>query len=198
MQLQRRGHHYELISNGTFLMATYNGDSERALIRFALQHHPSARRVLIGGLGVGFSLAEALLDPEVEQVTVVEIEPLVILWYREYFWQHSSNALDDPRTRLIRADLVEWISQVEERFDIICLDIDNGPDWTVVESNRRLYTEGGIQSLKKLLAPDGVISFWSASPADTFKHRLETFFRVETIAIPHFRGSPDYLLLARV
>ncbi|EGK07137.1 spermine/spermidine synthase superfamily protein [Desmospora sp. 8437] len=197
LQLQRRGRHFELISNGTFLMATYNGDSERALIRSALQNHYSPRRVLIGGLGVGFSLAEALLDPEVERVTVVEIEPLVIRWYREYFCQHSRNSLEDPRTRLIQADLVEWIGQAKESFDVISLDIDNGPDWTVVESNRGLYTENGIQRLKRLLAPDGIISFWSASPADAFKNRLESFFRVETIAVPHFSGSPDYLFLAR-
>ncbi|MFD1425993.1 spermidine synthase [Kroppenstedtia sanguinis] len=197
LQLQRRGHHLELISNGTFLMATYNGDSERELIRSALQNHSSPRRVLIGGLGVGFSLAEALLEPQVEQVTVVEIEPLIIRWYQEYFYKHSCHALEDPRTRLIEADLVEWIRQAEERFDVIGLDIDNGPDWTVVDSNQGLYTVEGLQNLKRLLAPDGIITFWSASPAEAFKNRLESFFQVERMTLPHFSGSPDYLFLAR-
>src|SRR5215212_4875123 len=82
MQLQKRGQHFEIISNGVFLMATHNGASERRLVTEALAAATNPRRVLIGGLGVGFSLGVALADSRVSHVTVVEIEERLIAWNR--------------------------------------------------------------------------------------------------------------------
>lgn len=198
LQLQRRGDDYEIISNGTFLMATYNGKSERLLVTAALDAAATPRRVLIGGLGVGFSLAAALADSRVRQATVVEIEEPLISWNRTHLAPFSSGALADPRTRVINADLIDWVANANERFDAICLDIDNGPDWTVTESNGSLYDHAGLQSLQRLLAPGGAISFWSAARVPNFADRLGQYFAtVREYPVSQERGEPDYVYVVR-
>ncbi len=107
--LRAVGDHYEIISNGVFLMDTRNGESERQLVRLALRDRPGRLRLLIGGLGVGFSLAEALRSPQVERVTVVEIEPEVVEWSRTYLASFSGGALSDPRVEVVNDDLVAWL-----------------------------------------------------------------------------------------
>lgn len=125
IQLQKRENHFEIIYNGTFLMATYNGESERLLVSSALRKCPYPRKVLIGGLGVGFSLEEALSDSRVEQVDVVEIEEAIIRWNRKHLAPYSGHALDDPRTNVIHTDLVKWMNETDASYDAVCLDIDN-------------------------------------------------------------------------
>lgn len=194
LQLRKRGEHYEIISNGTFLMATYNGESERQLVRVALQACKRPKKVLIGGLGVGFSLQEALKDQRVEQVTVLEIESTIIEWNSSVLAPISDYSLNDSRTRVVEADLVDWIKGTEESFDVICLDIDNGPDWTVFEPNQQLYTIDGLQQLKELLNEGGILSFWSASSSVNFVSRLEKLFgQVHQVAVQQERGEPDYV-----
>lgn len=197
LQLQRRGEHYEVISNGIFLMATYNGESERRLVTAAISAAAAPRRVLIGGLGVGFSLAAALADPRPEQVTVVEIEERLIAWNRNHLAPFSGNALADPRTRLVHADLVRWLHETDEQFDAICLDIDNGPDWTVFDSNQALYNDDGLAKLWQRLTPGGAVSFWSAAAAPGLAERLTHHFRaVQAIAVAVPRTEPDYIYVA--
>lgn len=199
IQLQRRGEFYEIISNGTFLMATYNGDSERLLVRHALQQVQSPEKVLVGGLGVGFSLQEALLDPRVLEVTVVEIEAKVIEWNRSLLAPVSGHALAHGKTRLVHADLVAWLRETEETFDLICLDIDNGPDWKVFDGNASLYDEEGLKALRSRLRADGCISFWSATPSPSFAERLRGFFgNVDISEVPQSHGDPDYIFLVRM
>lgn len=199
IQLQHRGQYYEVISNGTFLMATYNGESERLLVRSALQHVDKPNQVLVGGLGVGFSLQEALRDPRVEEVTVVEIEPKVIEWNRTILAPVSDYALANPRTKLVQADLVAWIRETKQSFDLICLDIDNGPDWKVYDDNASLYDDNGLHVLKSRLNPNGCITFWSATPSPEFADLLKTDFgNVEIYEVPQAHGDPDFIFLARV
>ena len=132
--LRRDGDHHEIVSNGTFLMDTRDGRSERELVRAAVRG-PGAR-VLVGGLGVGFSLAEALaLDPAA--VTVVEIEPAVLRWNREHLGQ--AELLDDPRVTVVLDDLAAFLARDRQEYDAICLDVDNGPEWTVTVDNAALY-----------------------------------------------------------
>ncbi|GAA0379579.1 spermine/spermidine synthase [Paenibacillus motobuensis] len=198
IQLQRRGNDYEIISNGTFLMATYNGESERLLVRSALQYVSQPHHVLIGGLGVGFSLQEALLDPRVEQVTVVEIEQKIIAWNEMELANVSDRALEHPKTRIIHTDLIEWIEAIDEQFDLICLDIDNGPDWKVFEQNHSLYHENSFCKLHKLLQPGGCITFWSATASPEFAERMKQYFgNVEVLPVEQSRGEPDYIFLSR-
>lgn len=198
IQLQRRGDEFEIISNGTFLMATYNGESERLLVRRALELVPAPDKVLIGGLGVGFSLQEALCDVRVREATVVEIEAKVIDWNRSVLAHVNGYALEHANTRLVHADLVAWIRETEESFDLICLDIDNGPDWKVFDGNASLYDEAGLTALQSRLRPGGCLSFWSATPSPDFARRLrETFGNVEIREVPQTHGDPDYIFYVR-
>ncbi|GIP33164.1 spermine/spermidine synthase [Paenibacillus sp. J2TS4] len=198
IQLQKRGANYEIISNGTFLMATYNGASERLLVQAALAACDKPAQVLIGGLGVGFSLAAALKEEQVEQVTVVEIEEAIISWNRTYLAEFNNQAMEDSRTVIIHADLIDWLSEGDHRYDAICLDIDNGPDWKVYEANQALYDQVGLKMLKDKLTPGGVLSFWSASSAPDFASLLKDFFpSVQELSVEQQRGEPDYIYLAK-
>lgn len=197
--LRRAGTHHEIIHNGVFLMDTRGGASERLLVRAALA--VCGRRpvnLLIGGLGVGFSLDEALRHPDVAQVTVVELEQAIIDWHATHLRAHTEGALLDPRTRVIAADLVEWLGGEEAgRFDAICLDIDNGPEWTVTPGNAALYSDEGLSLVERRLVPGGALAVWSAMAAPAFEARLRRRFtgvRVELVQVP--RGDPDHVYVA--
>ena len=206
--LRRAGDHYEIISNGVFLMDTRNGESERLLVHAALQGLDAQGldaqgldgpvRVLIGGLGAGFSLAEAAAHPAVAHVTVVEREPAVIGWHAGPLRPWSRGALDDPRVTVRRADLLDAVADpATGRFDALCLDIDNGPDWTVTPGNARLYAPTGLDLLARRLTPRGVLAVWSAGAAPAFETLLrERFARVHVRPVPVPRGEPDVIYLA--
>lgn len=203
--LRRVGAHYEIYSNGLFLMDTRDGTSEREMVSAslaALAPGRSLARVLIGGLGVGFSAREALDHPRVARVDVIELEPLVIAWHDEELGEAAGYVHHDRRCRVHNADIVTWIEEAvaapePSRYEVICLDTDNGPDWTVVESNERLYQETGLERLIRLLAPGGVLSFWSANAVPAFEELLRSrFASVEVIEVPVARGVPDVVYLA--
>ena len=102
--LRRAGGHFEVISNGTFLMDTRNGESERLLVRAALARAERARSILIGGLGVGFSLTEALNDERVARVRVIEIEPTIVSWHDRYLGHITGEARVDERSEIVIGD----------------------------------------------------------------------------------------------
>lgn len=194
--LRRRGHEFELIANGVFLMATGNRGSARLLVRAALDRCPRPSRVLVGGLGIGYSLAEAVAEPSVEQVVVVEVEEAVLRWQREHFGPLTGDAWRDPRVELVHADLLTWLGRATGKFDAVCLDIDNGPDWTVTPANAALYGEAGLDALRRVLRPGGVLAVWSAHTSEAFAQRLaERFDTVERLDVPVARGEPDRIYL---
>lgn len=196
--LRRRGADFEIISNGTFLMDTRAGASERLLITAALTADPTATAMLIGGLGVGFSLDEAIRSPTLNRITVVEIEPAIIAWHRTHLRHLGAAALGDPRVRIERADLVRRLAEDPRTYDAICLDIDNGPDWTVVDDNRALYGRDGLTLLNRRLRPGGVLSVWSAAESADFATRLAgVFATVRVHPVPVDRGVPDVVYVAR-
>jgi spermidine synthase len=196
--LRRAQAQHEIIHNGVFLMDTRNGASERLLVRAALEACRQPRgRVLIGGLGVGFSLDEALRHRAVSEVVVVEVEEAIIRWHATHFGAQASRALEDPRTRVVNADLVAWLAAGADQFDAICLDIDNGPDWTVAAANAVLYTQEGLSLLGRRLVPGGVLAVWSAMAAPAFAAALGHHFRsvqVHLVEVP--RGDPDHVYVA--
>ena len=183
-QLQRRGEHYEIIANGTFLMATYNRASDVALATVALGRvHGTALRVLIGGLGIGYTVRAVLDDPRVVRCDVVEVEPLILAWYQQYTASHSGRPLDDPRVQLTLGDLGR-VALAGRAYDAILLDTDNGPDWLALAGNARLYDAAGIARFLGLLRRDGVVAYWSASASPGFAQRLHALAEVEELPVP--------------
>lgn len=198
--LRERGHEFEIISDGVFLMDTRDGRSERLLVSATLgtPTEPVAKCVLIAGLGVGFSLAEALTSPAVTDIMVVEREPAVVAWNRSTTGARTGGCVDDPRVRLEIADLVKWLrNPATERFDRICLDVDNGPHWTVSPGNGWLYEVAGLRALRDRLTEGGVLAVWSSEPVPGFERRLRALFRiVRRREVPVDRGPPDVVYLA--
>jgi spermidine synthase len=195
--LRRCGEHHEIVANGVFLMDTRGGASERLLVTAAADRMPPPGRMLLGGLGVGFSLAAALAHPAVGVVEVVEREAAVIRWNRGPLAPVHGDALRDPRTTVREADLVDRLAGAEPgSLDAICVDTDNGPDWLVDPGNDRLYAETGLRAAARALSPAGVLAIWSAAPSPALAARLETLFsEVEVLQVPVARGAPDVVLL---
>ncbi|WP_369376385.1 spermidine synthase [Streptomyces sp. cg36] len=200
--LRRRGPDFEIIANGTFLMDTSDGRSERLLVDAAHEALPAGRErpsVLIGGLGVGFSLAHAAADGRWGRIAVVERELAIIDWHRSGPLAHLAGAaLADPRTEVLHTDLVAYVRTAADTFDALCLDIDNGPDWTVTESNDGLYSPAGLAACRERLNPGGVLAVWSARPSPAFEEALRNagFHGVRTEEITVARGVPDVVHLA--
>lgn len=195
--LRRVGEHYEIIANGVFLMDTRNGESERLMVDAAAELMPAGAAMLVGGLGVGFSLRAALDHSRVGEVVVVEREPTVIDWNRGPLAERHGDALADPRASCVAEDLLAWLPECGPRFGAICVDIDNGPEWTVTEGNAALYREPGLELLAGALVPDGVLAVWSAGASPVFLSRLgERFGSVRTIEVSVPRGEPDLIFLA--
>jgi spermidine synthase len=206
--LRRRGgphgEVHEIIANGCFLMDTSDGRSERLLIDAALAALPAERRdalpsVLIGGLGVGFSLAHAAADPHWGRIVVVEREQAVIDWHHEGpLARITGPALVDPRSAILHTELVEYVRTTTDSYDVLCLDIDNGPEWTVTESNESLYTPAGLAACKARLNIGGVLAVWSAQPSPAFGEALRNagFSQVATEQVQVARGTPDVVHLA--
>jgi spermidine synthase len=197
--LRRVDDDFEVIANGVFLMDTRNGESERLLVSVAADLVPGKARMLIGGLGVGYSLRAALDHSGVGEIVVVEREAAVIAWNRTGPLRPvHGDALADKRVTVVEADLVKWMAETEERFDALCLDIDNGPQWTVTEGNARLYGRSGLDTLAERLRPGGVLAVWSAEPSAAFTRRLKARFNeVQVLKVPVPNGKPDVIWLAR-
>ncbi|WP_432134070.1 MULTISPECIES: spermidine synthase [unclassified Streptomyces] len=199
--LRRHGELLQIIANGCFLMDTSDGRSERLLVDAALEALDArpAPRVLIGGLGVGFSLAHAAANPRWGGITVVEREPAVIEWHRAGpLGALSGAALADPRVGVVERDLLGYLDETSDTFDALCLDIDNGPGWTVTEDNDGLYSPAGLAHCARVLRPGGVLAVWSAQPSAEFEGSLVNagFRQVRTEEIPVARGVPDVVHLA--
>lgn len=200
LALLRREGHYEIVANGVFLMDTRGGGSERLHVSAAAVRMPPPGRMLIGGLGVGFSLAAALAHPGVGEVHVVERERAVLRWNRGPLALVNANALLDPRVRTYEADVVDWLASAPAcSLDAICLDVDNGPEWLVTPGNAWLYSNDGLRTATRVLSPDGVLTIWSSAPAPAFVARMnEHFVEVEVTEVSAAQGEPDVIVRGRV
>jgi spermidine synthase len=196
--LRRCGAHFELISNGVFLMDTRGGRSERVLVRAGLEACPHPSRLLIGGLGVGFTLVAALDDSRVRAVTVVDVEPSLVRWHETYLAKFTGGALVDPRVIVVVDDLPAYLRRTTKVFDVICLDIDNGPDWTVTAGNAWLYSAEGTRMLAHRLAPRGGLAVWSATSSPAYQRLLRCHFcDVRALHVAAAHGGPDIVFVAR-
>ncbi|MFJ7153456.1 spermidine synthase [Streptomyces sp. NPDC101118] len=201
--LRRHDGRYEIIANGCFLMDTSDGRSERLLVDAALAGlDPSVTdpAVLIGGLGVGFSLVHAAGQGRWGRIAVAEREGAIIDWHRAGpLAELTAGALADPRVVILHTDLVAHLHTSADRYDALCLDIDNGPDWTVTDDNQGLYGPAGLADCRARLNPGGVLAVWSAQPSAAFEEALRNagFQQVRTEEVPVARGVPDVVHLGR-
>jgi spermidine synthase len=187
----------EVVSNGVFLMDTRDGRSERLLVDAALARHPEPRRLLIGGLGVGFSLTAAVADARLERIVVVEIEPSLVSWHDGPLAEFSGPARRDPRVEVVVADVAAHLADHPGDYDVVCLDVDNGPDWTVTTGNAGLYDEAGIRTVVGALRPGGMLAVWSAHAVPAYEARLrEHLGDVSVHTVEVRRGEPDVVYVA--
>jgi spermidine synthase len=178
------GHHFLKVA-GLQLMSTTASSSEEQMAELSCARLPGKPRVLIGGLGFGFTLKRvlALTGPDAI-VDVAELLPEVVAWNREFLGEVNGKLLDDPRVRIHIRDVYDLIDRCgNDRYDAILLDVDNGPDPFVQKGNERLYAKPGIIRIKSALQPGGRVIFWSAHPDKSFAKSLQGLFRhVECIS----------------
>jgi len=183
MSLYEHDGAFSISFRGQELMHSKASASELLLGKMGIERiikEPQAR-VMIGGLGLGFTLRTVLAGLGADaQVDVVELVPKVVEWNREFLRDLNGALLDDPRVNLIEADVVKLIKKGEaETYHAMILDVDNGPTGMVKESNNSLYSHSGLRSVRKMLQPGGRAAFWSAGDDPHFKARMETVgFRV--------------------
>ena len=175
MELFQHDRDFLIKVNGQGLMNSRRHESELELARLGCAHlstHESPR-VLIGGLGMGYTLRQTLdmLGPGAS-VVVSELLSAVADWNREYLKELNSQPLDDKRTRLIIGDIIPLIAQSSGQFDAILLDVDNGPSAVTDSGNQRLYSHAGIQACRRALRKSGSLAIWSSEPSKTFEQIL--------------------------
>jgi spermidine synthase len=167
----------ELRANGVFVMDSAEHATEQALADAALAVVAEPRRVLVGGLGLGFTLQRVLGDRRVERVDVVEIEPALVEWMRDGTIPHGPQLLADSRARVVVADLAQAVIEAgPTTYDVMLLDVDNGPDQLVHDANADLYGERFLRAARERLDPGGALVVWSAERSPALAATLRTVF----------------------
>jgi spermidine synthase len=201
--LTRRDGVYHLIVDGVELMTSLVHGSEEDLARLAAEAiaKKKAPRVLVGGLGFGYTLRAALDHlPPGGKVVVCELFASLLQWNRDLLGELAGRPLDDRRVAVVLADVRVYLDG-RERFDAILLDVDNGPEALTLRSNGGLYTEAGLERLSQSLTDGGVVAFWSSSPSPAFERRLRRAgFEAWTERVPARgggKGKNHAIFLAR-
>jgi spermidine synthase len=173
--------------DGGQLMNTRMHGSEDALAEIPCKRvtHRPTPRVLIGGLGMGFTLASALKHlGKNAQVVVAELVPGVIEWNRGPLGAKAGMPIDDPRSEIRCADVANVLQSEPQGFDAIMLDVDNGPEGLTQRSNSGLYSAAGLQNCHRALRPKGILAVWSASADRKFSERVaKAGFKVEEVQV---------------
>lgn len=169
--------HLELRANGVFVMDTLEHTSERALAGHALElagDHPL--RVLVGGFGLGFTLGAVLTDHRVHHCTVAEIEPDLVGWLSDGTVPHGPELLADRRVDVQIADVADVLGAAAASYDLVLLDVDNGPGYLVHDTNAALYAPPALSAARSALAPGGILVVWSAAAAPDLEAALREVF----------------------
>jgi spermidine synthase len=187
IRLVRRDDEYLILANGRPLMSSRSHGSEEALATLGCREarQLTRPRVLVGGLGMGFTL-RAVLDvlPPAAVVTVAELVPAVIRWNREPLAALAGHPLRDPRVRLEVADVGFTLRANRGRFHAILLDVDNGPSAFTAGVNAGLYDDAGVAAASAALCRGGTFAIWSAWEDTTFEQRLRVHgFAVEAVRV---------------
>lgn len=203
LRLIRRGAEWSIMLGAIELMNSRLSGSEEALATLALDRlEGPAPRILIGGLGMGFTLRAALarLGPDA-RVVVAELVGAVVDWAHGPMAELFVGSLADVRVEVHVADVADLIAAAPTQWDAILLDVDNGPDGLTQSGNDRLYTEAGLRSARRALAPHGLLAIWSSAPDAVFTRRLNrTGADVEEHIVRAHRGrsgARHHIWLAR-
>jgi len=187
MTLKRRNGEYLILANYKDLMSSRMHGSEEELATLGCQRARSLEEpcVLVGGLGMGFTLRATLdLLPRGATVVVAELLSAVVSWNRGPLGPLAGHPLDDQRVRLETGDVRDVLRRGEGLFDAVLLDVDNGPEAFAQQGNHRLYSNAGVDRVRRALKPDGVLAVWSAWMDRKFEHRLRHCgFIVETARV---------------
>lgn len=190
--LGQRGDDFIIRVENTDLMTSRMSSSEEALASMTAYRCPPtpAMRVLVGGLGMGFTTAAALeAFPEDTEVVTAELLPKVVEWNERFYGHLAGHPLKNPRSTIHIGDVGALFSQHTSHFDAIMLDVDNGPDDLTVVENQRLYGRRGLSIAQNALHPGGVLAIWSAFRDDEFTRRLESVgFEVEFKGVRAHKG----------
>lgn len=176
MRLHQRGNEYSIRVDNYELMSSREHGSEDALASLALERLQGRRemRVLIGGLGMGYTLIAVLGEVERDaEVVVSELVPAVVKWHRGPLRVVSKGALDDPRVVVRETDVAAIIREAPAAWDAILLDVDNGPRALTAKGNDRLYSRNGLRAAYDALRPGGILGIWSSGPDPSFTKRLQ-------------------------
>ncbi|AMK20093.1 MULTISPECIES: spermidine synthase family protein [Sphingobium] len=194
LQLLRRGDDYSIRFGDNELMGNQVRHSEEALATLVCGRlsRPDSH-ILIGGLGMGFTLGAALRSlPVTATITVAELLPEIVDWANGTLAHLFHDYLADPRVTVAMADVHDVIDRADGAFDAILLDVDNGPDGLIHIANERLYCNWGLRAAHAALKPGGILAIWSAYPDDEFVGRLEQArFAVEEISVPAIVDGDD-------
>jgi spermidine synthase len=187
LRLMRRGAEFSMMLGQNELMNSRLSGSEEALATLACRRIEAVKRphLLIGGLGMGFTLRAALavLGPEA-RIVVAELVPAVIAWAKGPMAGIFGDSLGDPRTNIRSADVIEVIQSHPSAFDAILLDVDNGPEGLIRKANDALYDIKGLKAIRRSLRPGGVAAVWSSGPNALFSKRLrDAGFDVNEVAV---------------
>ena len=187
VRLLKRGPEFSIRTTGAELMNSRVHGSEDALAELALRRidRTHGLRILIGGLGMGFTLAAALgLAKADTRITVSELIPAVVRWNREHLGHLAGMPLDDPRVAVAEEDVAETIRKRKSAWDAILLDVDNGPAGLTRKSNDRLYGKSGLLAALSALRPGGILAVWSSGADEAFTRRLkQSGFQAQTATV---------------
>lgn len=193
----------ELRVNGVFVMDDLEVSTERALAREALALVHDPRAVVVGGLGLGFTMHEVLADSRVELCSVVEIEQALVDWMRDGTVPGGPALLADERVNIVVADVAVALAEARPgTYDLVLLDVDNGPDHLVHAGNASLYERPALEAARVALRPGGALVVWSANQAPALEASMrEVFDEVEARALEvrlQQRDEHYWLYVARV
>jgi spermidine synthase len=167
----------ELRANGVFVMDTQETSTEQALADAALALHDDPKDVLVGGMGLGYTMHRVLADSRVEKCSVVEIEQALVDWMRDGTVPHGPALLADERANVVVADIAVAVQEAaDDTYDLALLDVDNGPGYLVHESNAALYEAPFLTELRRVLRPGGVLVIWSADRSSAVETTFEDVF----------------------
>jgi spermidine synthase len=159
-----------------FVMDTRETSSEIELAAAALELVEDPRDVVVAGLGLGFTTQRVLDDRRVERVMVVEVEPALVGWMRDGTIPHGPSVLADKRVHVVDADIVRAVHEATSTYDLVLLDVDNGPGYLVHDANSAIYEHGFIASTARIINPGGALVVWSANPAPELAAVMGTVF----------------------